>query len=158
MPLEGLFVDRFGPRVMVVLGGLLIGAAWVVNAFADSLVLLYLGAALGGIGVGCVYGTCVGNALKWFDRRGLAAGITAAGFGVGSAFTIVPIQNIIHSSGYGAAFLWFGLGQGLVILALAPLLRAAARTEPATTRSEQTRPPIRRPRRCVRRSSGCSTL
>src|SRR5882757_3613769 len=73
-----------------------------------------------------VYGTCVGNALKWFpDRRGLAAGITAAGFGVGSAFTIIPIQHIIHSSGYEAAFLWFGLGQGLVIIALAPFLRAA---------------------------------
>jgi OFA family oxalate/formate antiporter-like MFS transporter len=130
VPLEGWFVDRFGPRIMVVLGGLLIGAAWVVNARADSLALLYLGAALGGIGVGCVYGTCVGSALKWFpDRRGLAAGITAAGFGVGSAFTIIPIQTIIHSSGYEAAFLWFGLGQGLVILALAPFLRAPPRQE-----------------------------
>jgi OFA family oxalate/formate antiporter-like MFS transporter len=126
VPLEGWFVDRFGPRLIVTIGGFLIGIAWVVNAFANSLPLLYLGAALGGIGVGCVYGTCVGNALKWFpDRRGLAAGITAAGFGVGSAFTIIPIQNIIRTSGYESAFLWFGLGQGLVILAVAPFLRTA---------------------------------
>jgi MFS transporter, OFA family, oxalate/formate antiporter len=126
VPLEGWFVDRFGPRVIVMIGGLLVGLSWIVNANASALWMLYLGAALGGIGVGCVYGTCVGNALKWFpDRRGLAAGITAAGFGVGSAFTIIPIQNIIHSSGYQAAFLWFGLGQGLVILALAPFLRVA---------------------------------
>ena len=126
VPLEGWFVDRFGPRVIVTVGGALVGLSWIVNANASSLWLLYLGAALGGIGVGCVYGTCVGNALKWFpDRRGLAAGITAAGFGVGSAFTIIPIQNIIQSSGYQAAFLWFGLGQGLVILALAPFLRVA---------------------------------
>ena len=68
VPLEGWFVDRFGPRIIVLAGGLLIGAAWVINSMADSLVLLYLGAALGGIGVGCVYGTCVGNALKWFPR------------------------------------------------------------------------------------------
>ncbi|MBL6617788.1 MAG: oxalate/formate MFS antiporter [Reyranella sp.] len=126
VPFEGWFVDRFGPRIVVMVGGLLVGLSWIVNANASSLWLLYLGAALGGIGVGCVYGTCVGNSLKWFpDRRGLAAGITAAGFGVGSAFTIIPLQNIIHSSGYQAAFLWFGLGQGLVILALAPFLRVA---------------------------------
>lgn len=126
VPFEGWFVDRFGPRIIVIVGGVLIGLAWIVNAFASSLALLYLGAALGGIGVGCVYGTCIGNALKWFpDRRGLAAGVTAAGFGLGSAFTIIPIQSIIQASGYEAAFLWFGIGQGLVILTLAPLLRAA---------------------------------
>jgi MFS family permease len=124
----------------VAAGGLLVAAAWVINSLANSLPLLYLGAALGGIGVGCVYGTCVGNALKWFpDRRGLAAGITAAGFGVGSAFTIIPIQNIIRSSGYEAAFLWFGLGQGLIILALAPLLRTAPHDLPAATTLIQTR-------------------
>ncbi|MCX7366105.1 MAG: oxalate/formate MFS antiporter [Alphaproteobacteria bacterium] len=136
VPLEGWFVDRFGPRRVVLAGGLFVGTAWVINAYADSLPLLYLGAALGGIGVGCVYGTCVGSALKWFpDRRGLAAGITAAGFGVGSAFTIIPIQRVIHGSGYEAAFLWFGLGQGLIILAIAPLLRAAP---PQETMAKQT--------------------
>jgi OFA family oxalate/formate antiporter-like MFS transporter len=130
VPFEGWVVDRFGPRHVVIVGGVLVGLAWVVNAFASSLALLYLGAALGGVGVGCVYGTCIGNALKWFpDRRGLAAGVTAAGFGVGSAFTIIPIQSIIQSSGYEAAFLWFGIGQGLVILVLAPLLRAAPANE-----------------------------
>jgi OFA family oxalate/formate antiporter-like MFS transporter len=140
VPLEGWFVDRFGPRVIVAVGGLLVAVAWVVNSLANSLPLLYLGAALGGIGVGCVYGTCVGNALKWFpDRRGLAAGITAAGFGVGSAFTIIPIQNIIRSSGYEAAFLWFGLAQGLIILALAPVLRTAPHDMPAATGLIQTR-------------------
>src|SRR6187402_2503382 len=72
--------------------------------------LLYLGAALGGIGAGCVYGTCIGNALKWFpDRRGLAAGLTVAGYGIGSALTIIPIHHTIDHHGYEAAFLWFGL-------------------------------------------------
>ena len=130
VPLEGWIVDRFGPRRVVTLGGLLIGLSWVVNAFANSLALLYLGAVLGGIGVGCVYGTCIGNALKWFpDRRGLAAGLTAAGFGIGSALTIVPIQAIIRADGYAAAFLWFGLGQGLVVLLVGPFLRAPAAGE-----------------------------
>ena len=142
VPLEGWFVDRFGPRLVVLAGGLLVAAAWAINAYADSLALLYLGAALGGIGVGCVYGTCVGSALKWFpDRRGLAAGITAAGFGVGSAFTIIPIQRVIHSSGYEAAFLWFGLGQGLIILALAPLLRAAPAHEASAAQTSRSYSP-----------------
>ncbi|MFO1162539.1 MAG: oxalate/formate MFS antiporter [Reyranellaceae bacterium] len=142
VPFEGWFVDRFGPRLVVIAGGLLVGLAWVVNAFASSLALLYLGAALGGVGVGCVYGTCIGNALKWFpDKRGLAAGVTAAGFGVGSALTIIPIQSIIASSGYQTAFLWFGIGQGLIILALAPLLHAAPVQEAAATVAAST--PVR---------------
>src|SRR5262249_42578244 len=121
VPLEGRMVDRFGPRSIVFAGGLLIALAWTVNSMAGSLALLYLVPAPGGLGVGCVYGTCVANALKWFpDRRGLAAGLTAAGFGLGSAFTIIPIQHVIQTSGYQAAFLWFGLGQGMIVLALAP--------------------------------------
>src|SRR5262245_40939753 len=93
VPVEGWFVDRFGPRVVVFVGGLMCGLAWTVNSVADSLAILYVAAAIGGIGAGAVYGTCVGNALKWFaDLRGLAAGLTAAGFGAGSALTIIPIQ------------------------------------------------------------------
>jgi OFA family oxalate/formate antiporter-like MFS transporter len=125
VPVEGWFVDRFGPKIVVLIGGILVGIAWVMNAFADSLTLLYIAAAIGGVGAGAVYGTCIGNALKWFpDRRGLCAGLTAAGFGAGSALTIVPIQAVIAGAGYEAAFLWFGLGQGVVVVALSLLLRA----------------------------------
>jgi OFA family oxalate/formate antiporter-like MFS transporter len=124
VPVEGWFVDRFGPRIVALVGGVLIAIAWMMNAYADSLTVFYIAAAIGGIGAGGVYGTCVGNALKWFpDRRGLAAGLTAAGFGAGSALTIIPIQSMIERSGYEATFFWFGLGQGLVVFALAWLLR-----------------------------------
>jgi MFS transporter, OFA family, oxalate/formate antiporter len=119
VPIEGYLVDKFGPRPMVFIGGLLCGIGWVMNSFADSLTFLYVAAAVSGIGAGAVYGTCVGNALKWFpDRRGLAAGLTAAGFGAGSALTILPIIAIIKSMGYEAAFLYFGIGQGLVVMFL----------------------------------------
>ena len=125
VPFEGYLIDKFGPRVMIGISGVLVAIAWVINALADSLLLLYLGAAIGGIGAGVIYGGCVGNALKWFpDRRGLAAGLTAAGFGAGSALTVIPIANMIQASGYEVAFLWFGLGQGLVVVAIAMLLRA----------------------------------
>jgi MFS transporter, OFA family, oxalate/formate antiporter len=116
VPLEGYLEDVLGPKPLVVFGGLLAGAAWVMNAKVESLPMLYLAQAIGGIGAGAVYGTCVGNALKWFpDHRGLAAGITAAGFGMGSALTIVPISMIIAHRGYQDAFLFFGLLQGVVV-------------------------------------------
>ncbi len=123
VPFEGYLVDRFGPTPVVMVSGVLVGIAWVINSVADSLPMLYFGAALGGIGAGAVYGTSVGHALKWFaDRRGLAAGLTAAGFGAGSALTIIPISNMIKSSGYESAFLYFGIGQGLIVFLMSLLL------------------------------------
>src|SRR5438132_1172118 len=127
VPFEGYLIDKFGPRVMICGSGALVAIAWMINAYADSLALLYLAAAIGGIGAGVIYGGSVGNALKWFpDRRGLAAGLTAAGFGAGSALTVVPIANMIASSGYEAAFIWFGIGQGLVVAIVALFLRPPA--------------------------------
>jgi OFA family oxalate/formate antiporter-like MFS transporter len=125
VPFEGYLVDRFGPKLLVFIGGILVGLAWTVDSIANTLSMLYLGGVLAGIGGGIVYGTCVGNALKWFrDRRGLAAGLTAAGYGAGAALTVIPIYNTIQGSGYQAAFLYFGLGQGLIILLAALFLRA----------------------------------
>jgi MFS transporter, OFA family, oxalate/formate antiporter len=124
VPVEGWFVDRYGPKVVVLFGGVLVGVAWMMNAVASSLLMLYVAAAVGGIGAGAVYGTCIGNALKWFsDLRGLAAGLTAAGFGAGSALTVIPIQGMIAAGGYEVAFLHFGLGQGTVICAISWFLR-----------------------------------
>src|SRR3984893_15603865 len=96
-PFEGYLGDRFGPRWAVAIGGLLMGVAWWINSGASSLFMLYTGGLVSGVGAGIVYGTSVGNALKWFpDHRGLAAGLTAAAFGAGSALTIVPIANMIN--------------------------------------------------------------
>jgi len=124
VPLEGYLVDRLGPRPVTLVGGVLVGLSWALNSIADSLGLLYVAAAIGGVGAGAVYGTCVGNALKWFpERRGLAAGLTAMGFGAGSALTVVPIANMIKSVGYESTFLRFGIAQGAVVFALAWMLR-----------------------------------
>jgi OFA family oxalate/formate antiporter-like MFS transporter len=123
VPVEGYLVDRFGPRWIVVVAGALCGIAWTINSIADSLPMLYFAAAIGGIGAGGVYGTCIGHALRWFpERRGLAAGLTAAGFGAGSALTIIPIANMIKVSGYQHTFLTFGVFQGVVVFFLGFLL------------------------------------
>ncbi len=126
VPIEGYLVDKFGPRPVVMGGGILCGIGWVMNSYADSLPFLYFAAAVSGVGAGAVYGTCVGNALKWFpDRRGLAAGLTAAGFGAGSALTIIPISTMIKVDGYQMAFLYFGILQGVVVFLLSFLLKRA---------------------------------
>jgi OFA family oxalate/formate antiporter-like MFS transporter len=125
VPVEGYLVDRLGPRLVLLAGGVLVGSSWVINSFASSLLVFYAAAVVGGVGAGAVYGTAVGNSLKWFtDRRGLAAGFTASGFGAGSALTVAPVGHLIGTSGYQAAFLRFGLLQGAVVLACALFLRA----------------------------------
>src|SRR5262245_2529520 len=143
VPIEGYLIDRFGPRAMISGSGVLVAIAWVINSVADSLFLLYLGAAIGGIGAGVIYGGSVGNAVKWFpDRRGLAAGLTAAGFGAGSALTVLPIANMIQWSGSEPGFWWFGSGHGVVLIFVAALSWPAERGEvvmPAAPAVQQTR-------------------
>jgi len=128
-PIEGWIVDvlgpKRGPKLVVAAGGLLVAFGWVINSVADSLAMLYVGAIVSGTGGGAIYATSVGHAVKWFpDRRGLAVGLTAAGYGAGAALTVIPIRYVIDTNGYEAAFLWFGIFQGGAVFLLAWLLRA----------------------------------
>lgn len=117
VPFEGWLVDKFGPKLLVLIAGIVAGLGWVLSGRAETVTALYLSYALSGIGAGVVYGTAVGSALKWFpDHRGLAAGLTAAGFGAGSAFTVAPIKNLIDSAGYQTAFIQWGIIQGAVVV------------------------------------------
>lgn len=123
VPVEGWLVDRFGPRPVVAAGALLAAGGWIMNSSAATLTQFYTAAVVSGLGAGCVYGTCVGNALKWFpDKRGLAAGLTAAGFGAGAALTVIPIGNMIATDGYEQTFHYFGILQGICIFVMALLL------------------------------------
>ena len=131
VPFEAALVDKYGPRIMVAIGGVLAGVAWVIDANAHSLAVLYTAAVVAGIGAGIVYGTCIGNALKWFaGRRGLAAGLTSAGFGAGAAVTVIPLTVMIKNSGYEHTFLFFGILQGLVILGVSMLLVTPPKASP----------------------------
>jgi OFA family oxalate/formate antiporter-like MFS transporter len=135
-PIEGWIADVLGPhrgpKLVVAFGGIMVAIGWVINAYAQSLEMLYLGAVVSGTGGGAVYATCVGNAVKWFpDRRGLAVGLTAAGYGAGTALTVIPIRYVIANYGYENAFLWFGIVQGAIVFVLALFLRGPEPTEMA---------------------------
>src|SRR5450631_351059 len=141
VPIEGWFVDKYGPRIVIFIGGVLCAIGWVMNSYATSLSAFYAAQIIAGIGAGGVYGTCIGTALKWFpDKRGLAAGLTAAGFGAGSALTVVPIDRVIKSMGYEAAFFRFGIVQGVLVMIFGIFLRAPRSGEvpaPANSRVQQ---------------------
>lgn len=133
VPFEAALVDRYGPRTMVAIGGIFAALGWVTNSLATTLPALYLGGALAGVGAGIVYGTSIGNAVKWFaGRRGLAAGLTSAGFGAGAALTIVPLSMMVKSSGYQHAFLVFGLLQGAIVMIMAMFLVAPPHRDAVT--------------------------
>ncbi len=120
VPVEGFLVDRLGARIVIAVGGVLVGLSWVGVGLAQSLRALYAWYVLGGIGVGSVYGACVGTVLKWFpDRRGLAAGLVVGAYGSGAVLTVLPIQRMIEHSGYRVTFITWGIVQGIVVTILA---------------------------------------
>ena len=123
-PLDGWLVDRLGPRWFITAAGLLCGLGWAGMGYATSLPMLYTMYCAAGVGAAFVYSCSIGSALKWFkDRRGLASGIMAAGFGGGTALFIPVISSLIASRGYQSTFVATGLAQGLVILVMAQFLR-----------------------------------
>jgi OFA family oxalate/formate antiporter-like MFS transporter len=123
VPFEGYLVDRIGPRFMLGIGSVLVTLGWVGSGRAESIHSLYFWYALGGIGAGIVYGGTIGNALKWFpDHRGLAVGLTAGAYGIGTATTIAPIAAMMKTSGYQHTFIVWGIIQGVVVLACALFL------------------------------------
>ena len=127
-PVNAYLIDRFGPRLMITLAGVLVAIGWVGAGLVNSLPALYVVYAIGGIGAGAVYGGCIGVAMKWFpDRRGLCVGLVAGSYGFGTALTTLPISYLIDHRGYQSAFLVFGAIQGFIVLVAAQFLRMPPR-------------------------------
>ena len=125
VPFEGYLVDRLGPRLVIGIGGLLVGAGWIGSGYSYTTTGLYIWYAIGGIGAGAVYGGCTGNVLKWFpDHRGLCAGIVSGAYGIGTAITVAPIEKMIHASGYRHAFIFWGIAQGIIVTVTAMFMVA----------------------------------
>ena len=127
VPFEGYLIDRFQPRLIIGIGGILVGAGWVGSGYSHTTTGLYIWYAAGGIGAGAVYGGCTGNILKWFpDHRGLCTGIVSGAYGVGTTLTVAPIEKMIKASGYHHAFIFWGIVQGIVVTLAAVFIVAPA--------------------------------
>jgi len=121
VPAEGYLIDRLGPRVVLVVGGVLVGLGWLgPGLWAPNVQAVIAWYALGGVGAGAVYGGSIGSAIKWFpDRRGLATGLVAGAYGVGTALTVAPVAAMIKANGYAYAFVFWGIVQGLIVVVAA---------------------------------------
>jgi len=159
VPFEGLLVDRLGPRLVLGAGGLLVGLGWIGSGLlSPSVHWVWFWYTIGGLGAGAVYGGCMGMAVKWFpDRRGLCAGLVAGSYGAGAALTVIPIANMIASSGYQSAFAVWGAVQCVITIACAMVMKAP----PAGWLPEGWRPSVLRqssqdlePIRIIRTASG----
>jgi oxalate/formate antiporter len=124
-PFQAYLVDRFGPRLLISLGAILSGGSWVLSAPVDNLWMLYLVyGVIGGFGTGIIYVGVIGLMVRWFpDRRGLATGLAAAGYGFGAIFTSFPIDSMIKGSGYAHTLLVWGVIQGVIGVLVAQGLR-----------------------------------
>ncbi len=123
VPFEGYLIDLLGPRLVIGIGGVLVGLGWIGSGTAASLHSLYFWYSIGGIGAGAVYGGCMGNSLKWFpDHRGMCAGFTAGSYGLGTALTVAPIAKMMKVSGYQHTFIVWGIIQGIIVFVAAMLI------------------------------------
>jgi OFA family oxalate/formate antiporter-like MFS transporter len=124
-PFQAYLVDRFGPRLLISIGALLSGGSWVLSSMVDNLWALYFSyGIIGGFGTGIIYVGIIGLMVRWFpDRRGLATGLAAAGYGFGAFFTSFPIDSMIKSSGYAHTLLVWGIIQGVIGIVAAQWLR-----------------------------------
>lgn len=82
--------DRVGPRLPTLVGAACLAAGFGGLAVADSLPVVYLSMAVGGVGGAAIYTVAVNTAVKWFtDRRGLATGVVTMSFS-GVSFLLIP--------------------------------------------------------------------
>jgi OFA family oxalate/formate antiporter-like MFS transporter len=124
-PLQAYLVDRFGPRTLISIGALMSGGGWVWSSYVSNIWALYFTyGVVCGFGTGIIYVGIIGLMVRWFpDRRGLATGLAAAGYGFGAFFTSFPIDSMIKSSGYAHTLVVWGIIQGVIGIVAAQWLR-----------------------------------
>lgn len=109
-PFSGALADARGPKGVGIAGALLVGLGFLLSSQASAPWQLWVCFGMGGIGVGAVSGLAVAAGIKWFpDKRGLASGLTAFGYGSGTAIFNWMIQDFLGSFGVRSTFIYLGL-------------------------------------------------
>ena len=148
-PFQGALIERFGARTLISIGTVMAGLSWTLASYAHSTTGLYLTyGALGGLGTGTVYVGVIGLVVSWFpDRRGFAAGMAAAGYGMGAIVTTFPIAASLQSRGLEPTLWLYGIVFAVVGFVASQGLRSAPAAAAATSHrgSEESAPGELRP-------------
>src|SRR5438094_9695628 len=121
----GLWLNRKGPRIVALTGGVFYGVGVFLAGFTHSLAWLYISYGLiGGIGLGLGYIVPVAVLVKWFpDRRGLITGIAVGGFGAGALITAPVATRLIQSVGVLSTFAYLGIAYLIVTVVTGLFMR-----------------------------------
>ena len=116
----GRVMEKLGPRKLGIIGGIIVGLGWLLSSFASNIWVLTLTyGVIAGSGVGLVYGCPVAMGAKWFpDKKGLAVGLTLAGFGGSALITGKLASLLIPAVGLSNTFLYFGIAFGIILVVL----------------------------------------
>jgi oxalate/formate antiporter len=148
-PFQGALIERFGARTLISIGTVMAGLSWTLASYAHSTIGLYLTyGALGGLGTGTVYVGVIGLVVGWFpDRRGFAAGMAAAGYGMGAIVTTFPIAASLQSRGLEPTLWLYGIVFAVVGFVASQGLRSAPAAAAAISHrgSEESAPGELRP-------------
>jgi len=125
MVIAGRGIDRWGPKRTGLVGGVLVGAGWLLAGLSPNIgVLTVLYGVLGGAGVGVLYGCPIAVSARWFpDKKGLAVGLTVMGFGLSPLVMAPLLETSIRSLGPLPTFSVFGGALLVLLLVLSVPLR-----------------------------------
>ncbi|MDR5658515.1 OFA family MFS transporter [Serpentinicella sp. ANB-PHB4] len=128
MIIFGKFQDKKGPQIVTLIGSIVFGIGLILTGYTNSVLMLYITyGVLGGFGIGAVYGCTIANTVKWFpDKRGLAGGLVAAGFGSGAVILAPLGARLVDMYGVLATFKLMGIVFLIVVGLCSFIIKAPA--------------------------------
>jgi MFS transporter, OFA family, oxalate/formate antiporter len=112
MIFAGRAQDKYGPRMVTIFGGLMLGGGLILSGFAKDLItMLFTFGVVGSIGIGLGYSAATPCAMKWFDssKKGLITGIVVAGVGLSPAYMTPITSYLLGQYGISNTFIILGV-------------------------------------------------
>ncbi|MBC8004215.1 MAG: OFA family MFS transporter [Verrucomicrobia bacterium] len=126
MIFAGRAQDKYGPRVVTILAGFILGAGLIASGFAKSQMMMVLTfGVIGSMGIGLGYSAATPCAMKWFEssKKGMIAGIVVAGVGLSPVYITPITANLLSNYGISNTFIILGVFATVVTVMLALFLK-----------------------------------